>query len=91
MAFIVALLLVQAIASLYLPSLNADLINNGVTKGNIGYIWKTGAIMLAASALVMGASIWLGYLSSKVAMAFGRDLRTGVFATVENFSARELN
>jgi len=90
-AFIVLLLLVQAIASLYLPSLNADLINNGVTKGNIGYIWKTGAIMLAASALVMGASIWLGYLSSKVAMAFGRDLRTGVFATVENFSARELN
>ena len=90
-AFIVLLLLVQAIASLYLPSLNADLINNGVTKGNIGYIWKTGAIMLAASVLVMGASIWLGYLSSKVAMAFGRDLRTGVFATVENFSARELN
>ena len=90
-AFIVLLLLVQAIASLYLPSLNADLINNGVTKGNIGYIWKTGAIMLAASLLVMGASIWLGYLSSKVAMAFGRDLRTGVFATVENFSARELN
>ena len=90
-AFIVLLLLVQAIANLYLPSLNADLINNGVTKGNIGYIWKTGAIMLAASALVMGASIWLGYLSSKVAMAFGRDLRTGVFATVENFSARELN
>ena len=90
-AFIVLLLLVQAIASLYLPNLNADLINNGVTKGDIGYIWKTGAIMLAASVLVMGASIWLGYLSSKVAMAFGRDLRTGVFSTVENFSARELN
>jgi ATP-binding cassette subfamily B multidrug efflux pump len=85
-----ALLLVQSIASLYLPSLNADLINNGVAKGDITYIWKTGLVMLAVSALVMGASIWLGYLSSKASMTFGADIRKAVFESVERFSAREL-
>jgi ATP-binding cassette subfamily B multidrug efflux pump len=84
------LLLVQSIASLYLPSLNADLINNGVAKGDITYIWKTGLVMLAVAALVMGASILLGYFSSKVSMAFGADLRKAVFESVERFSAREL-
>ena len=85
------LLLIQSIANLYLPNLNADLINNGVIKGNVGYIWRVGAIMLAASALIMGASVWIAYLASKIAMSFGRDLRGGVFSAVEQFSARELN
>lgn len=88
---ILLMLLIQAIASLYLPNLNADLINNGVAKGNVGYIWHIGEIMLASSALVMGASVWLAYLSARVAMAFGRDLRGAVFSAVEGFSARELN
>jgi len=88
---VLLLLLVQSIANLYLPSLNADLINNGVAKGNIGYIWKIGAMMLGASLVVMLASIALAYMSARVAMAFGRDLRGGVFAAVEGFSARELN
>ena len=88
---ILLMLLIQAIASLYLPNLNADLINNGVAKGNVGYIWHIGEIMLGSSALVMGASVWLAYLSARVAMAFGRDLRTAVFVAVEGFSARELN
>ena len=85
------LLLIQSIANLYLPSLNADLINNGVTKGNLGYIWQIGLIMLGCAALTMVSSILLAYLSSKVAMAFGRDLRTAVFSQVETFSNRELN
>ena len=85
------LLLVQSLANLYLPNLNADLINNGVTKGDIHYIWHVGLIMLASSALIMGSSVWLAFLSSKVSMAFGRDLRDDVFSTVEGFSARELN
>jgi ATP-binding cassette, subfamily B, multidrug efflux pump len=88
---ILLMLLVQAIASLYLPNLNADLINNGIAKGNVGYIWHIGEIMLASSALVLGASIWLAYLAARVAMAFGRDLRSAVFTAVEGFSARELN
>ena len=88
---VLSLLLIQSIANLYLPNLNAELINNGVSKGDIGYIWHIGAIMLAASALIMGASIWIAYLSSRVSMSFGRDLRTSVFVAVERFSARELN
>ena len=88
---ITGLLLIQTITNLYLPNLNADLINNGVTKGDIHYIWHIGQIMLACSALIMGASVWLAYLSSKVSMAFGRDMRDDVFSTVEAFSARELN
>jgi ATP-binding cassette subfamily B multidrug efflux pump len=89
--FVILLLLVQVIANLYLPTLNADLINNGVAKGNIGYIWHAGFIMLAASGLVIIASLVLAYLSAHVAMAFGRDLRRDVFTSVESFSARELN
>jgi ATP-binding cassette subfamily B protein len=85
------MLLIQAIASLYLPNLNADLINNGVAKGNVGYIWHIGEIMLGSSALVMGASVLLAFLAARVAMAFGRDLRGAVFTAVEGFSARELN
>ena len=88
---IVLMLLIQAIASLYLPNLNADLIDSGIAKGNIGYIWHIGQIMLGSSALVMGSSIWLAYLAAKVSMAFGRDLRGAVFSAVEGFSARELN
>jgi len=88
---ILLMLLIQAIASLYLPNLNADLINNGVAKGNVGYIWHIGEIMLGSSALVMGASVLLAFLAARVAMAFGRDLRSAVFVAVEGFSARELN
>jgi ATP-binding cassette subfamily B multidrug efflux pump len=90
-AVVLFLLLIQAIATLDLPNLNADLINNGVVKGDVSYIWKVGAVMLGASVLIMGASILLAYLSARVAMAFGRDLREGVFSAVETFSARELN
>lgn len=88
---VLILLLIQAIANLYLPTLNADLINNGVAKGDVSYIWKIGAIMLGASVLIMMASIVLAYFSAKIAMAFGRDLRGAVFTAVETFSARELN
>ncbi len=90
-AGVTALLLVQSLMTLYLPSLNADLINNGVAKGDVGYIWRIGGYMLAASALVMVTSIVIAYYSSRAAMAFGRDLRKDVFVAVEKFSARELN
>ncbi|MDP1712870.1 MAG: ABC transporter ATP-binding protein [Candidatus Nanopelagicaceae bacterium] len=90
-SIVLILLLIQSIANLYLPTLNADLIDNGVAKGDVSYIWKIGAIMLGASALIMVASIVLAYFSAKIAMAFGRDLRGAVFTAVETFSARELN
>ena len=88
---VIFLLLIQSIGNLYLPNLNADLINNGVAKGDIGYIWRIGAIMLGISGLIIAASIVIAYFSSKVAMSFGRDVRKSVFVSVERFSTRELN
>jgi len=85
------LLLVQSVASLYLPRLNADIINSGVLTGNTHYILRVGAQMLAISVMVMIASIGISYLAAQVSMAFGRDLRTAVFTAVERFSTRELN
>jgi len=88
---VIALLLVQSIGNLYLPNLNADLINNGVARGDLGYIWKTGAVMLAISVLIIGASVVIAFFASRISMSFGRDLRKSVFVSVERFSTRELN
>jgi len=88
---VLALVTVQAVANLYLPSLNADIINNGVAKGDTAYILGRGGIMLAA-ALAMGvASIIAVYWGSKTSMAFGRDVRAAIFTKVQAFSQQEVN
>jgi ATP-binding cassette, subfamily B, multidrug efflux pump len=91
LALVVTLLVVQALATLYLPALNGDIINNGVAKGDTGYIISTGALMLGISLLVVVASIIAVYWGSKTGMAFGRDLRGAIFRKVESFSQAELN
>jgi ATP-binding cassette subfamily B protein len=65
-----ALLVVQAIANLYLPTLNADIINNGVVKGDTGYILQVGALMLVVTFLLAVAAIVAVYFSARIAMAF---------------------
>src|SRR5450759_3423171 len=88
---VVALLAVQTFGNLYLPNLNADIINFGVVKGNVHYIWTTGAFMLAI-ALVLGVlSIVAVYYASRVAMGAGADIRSAVFTQVQRFSAAEMN
>ena len=90
-AVVVALLVVQTVGNLYLPNLNADIINNGVVKGNLHYILTTGGVMLAI-ALVLGVvAIVAVYWASRVAMGAGADIRGAVFARVQGFSAREIN
>jgi ATP-binding cassette subfamily B protein len=84
------LLLIQAVANLYLPNLNAELINNGVAKGKIDYILHVGLVMLLASTVVIAVSIWLAYLSARISMGFGRDLRASIFKKVGTYSAREM-
>ncbi|MEN9735771.1 MAG: hypothetical protein RL129_481 [Actinomycetota bacterium] len=84
------LLLIQAVANLYLPNLNAELINNGVAKGKIDYILHVGLVMLLASTVVIAVSIWLAYLSARISMGFGRDLRAAIFKKVGTYSAREM-
>jgi len=90
-SIVVVLVTIQSIANLYLPNLNADIINNGVAKGDIPYIWRTGALMLAVTVGMGIISIFGVYWASKASMGVGRDLRSAVFGRVQNFSARELN
>ena len=88
---VVALLAAQAITNLYLPTLNADIIDNGVVKGDTHHIMVVGGIMLGVT-LLMGAAAVAGvYVGARSSMAFGRDLRGALFRTVQGFSQMELN
>ncbi|MEG8177051.1 ABC transporter ATP-binding protein [Nocardia terpenica] len=87
---VVVLQLISVIAMLYLPTLNADIIDNGVTKGDVGYIWTTGLWMLLVSGVQIiagGASVYLG---AQAGMGAGRDLRAALLHRVGGFSAREV-
>ena len=90
----VALLLVfqlaQTIATLYLPNLNARIIDDGVAQGDTGVIWRTGWIMLAVSLGQVIAAVVATYFGARTAMRFGRDLRQRLFAHVQEFSAQEV-
>ncbi|MGV9540500.1 ABC transporter ATP-binding protein [Nocardia beijingensis] len=90
LAGVVALQLISVIAMLYLPSLNADLIDKGVTKGDLGYIWTTGLWMLAVTGVQIVASATSVYLGAQAAMGAGRDLRGALLHRVGTFSAREV-
>ncbi|HET9873305.1 MAG TPA: ABC transporter ATP-binding protein [Propionibacteriaceae bacterium] len=83
--------LVGTMAALYLPSLNAAIIDKGIANGDTPFIWRIGGIMLVVSLLQILCAIAAVYLGSKAAMSFGRDVRAGVFERVQTFSARELN
>ncbi|TDB38274.1 MAG: ABC transporter ATP-binding protein [Actinobacteria bacterium] len=91
LTLVMVLLLLQAIANLYLPELNAEIINNGVAKGDTAYIMRTGGFMLLVTFLLGVGSIISVYWGSKTAMAFGRDIRHAIFRRVESFSLAELN
>jgi ATP-binding cassette subfamily B multidrug efflux pump len=88
---VVVLVLIQTIANLYLPNLNADIINNGVVKGDVPYIWRTGGIMLGITVVQGVIAIVAVYWASLAAMGVGRDLRAAVFGRVQGFSSREMN
>ena len=81
---------IQAVAGLYLPTLNSDIINNGIVKQDLGYIWRIGGLMLVVTILQVGFSVIAVYFGSKVAMGFGRDVRRSLFHQVNDFSAREV-
>jgi ATP-binding cassette subfamily B protein len=74
----------------YLPHLYANIINDGVARGNIGYILTTGALMLAISLAQVGCSVAATYFGAQAAMAYGRDLRGAIFHRVGEFSAHEV-
>jgi ATP-binding cassette subfamily B multidrug efflux pump len=87
---VVALQLVGTIANLYLPSLNADIIDKGVAQGDTGFILRSGAWMLVVTLAQIACAIAAVYYGAGAAMGFGRDLRSAIFHRVGTFSAREL-
>ncbi|MGZ4542142.1 MAG: ABC transporter permease, partial [Mycobacteriaceae bacterium] len=90
LVWVVALQLAQTLAALYLPTLNADIIDYGVVRGDTGYIMSTGGVMLAVTLAQIGCSVGAVYFAARTAMAVGRDLRADVFDRVLTFSAREV-
>lgn len=90
LAGVVVFQLAQSIANLYLPGLNADIIDNGVTTGDTGYIWRVGGLMLGLSFVQAACAIAGVYFGAKMAMRVGRDLRASVFSRVGTFSENEV-
>lgn len=89
-ALLVLLQFLQTCASLYLPTLNADIIDKGVVKGDTGYILSFGGVMIAVTVAQVVCNVGAVYYGARTAAALGRDVRAAVFDRVQSFSAREL-
>ena len=90
---ILAVLALQAIstaATLYLPSLNADIIDQGVAQGDVPYIWATGRVMLAVAFVQVIAAVIAVWFGARSAMGIGRDIRAKVFRRVARYSAEDM-
>ena len=90
LALLVLFQILQALATLYLPSITADIIDHGIFTRNSSYIWHRGAIMLGVTLFQVIANSVAIYFGAKIAMAFGRDVRDGVFHKVSGYSSREV-
>ncbi|TLM82666.1 ABC transporter ATP-binding protein [Pseudarthrobacter sp. NamE2] len=90
LAAVVVFQLAQSIASLYLPTLNADIIDHGVATGDIGYILGLGGVMLGITLLQIVCAVIAVYFAAKAAMGVGRDLRGAIFTRVGEFSEQEV-
>ena len=88
---LVVLLVAQTVGNLYLPNLNADIINNGVITGKLHYILSTGLVMIAITVLVGICAVVAVYFASRIGMGAGADIREAVFSRVQSFSARDMN
>jgi ATP-binding cassette, subfamily B, multidrug efflux pump len=88
--FVVLFQLVQTLATLYLPTLNADIIDKGVVPGDTGYIMGAGGMMLAITLVQILCAAGAVYYAAQIASAVGRDIRSQIFAKVQSFSAREV-
>ncbi len=90
LGLVVLLQFVGTMAALYLPSLNADIIDNGVARGDTGYITRTGATMLVVSLVQILCSSGAVYVGARTAMGFGRDVRAALFHRIGSYSSREV-
>ncbi|WP_437001793.1 ABC transporter ATP-binding protein [Streptomyces sp. enrichment culture] len=90
LVLLVVLQFLQTCATLYLPTLNADIIDNGVVQGDTGYILGYGGLMIGISLVQVVCNVGAVYYGARTASALGRDLRAAVFDRVQSFSAREV-
>lgn len=90
-AGVLILTLAGVFSELLLPRLMGNIVDRGVATGDLKYIYNTGGVMLAIAILGTAATVISRYMSSKAAVAFGRDLRSDVFKTVESFSLNEID
>lgn len=88
---VLVLQLLSTIAALYLPSLNAQIIDRGIANGDTGFIWNTGMLMLAVCLVQAATAIAAVYFGARTAMALGRDLRRDVYRTVDSLGSLELS
>ena len=91
LAIVIVLQIIATAMTLYLPTLNARIIDEGVVTGDTGFIWRTGGIMLLLSAVQGGAQIGAVWAGANAAMQFGRDVRAAIFDKALSFSTREMN
>ena len=91
LSVVIVLQIIATIMSLYLPTLNARIIDEGVVKGDTDYIWRTGAVMLLLSVVQAAAQIGAVWAGANTAMQFGRDVRTAIFDKALSFSTKEMN
>ena len=89
-ALVIALQLVTTLATLYLPDLNADIINNGVAQADVPYIWRVGRTMLLVALVQIVAAIGAVWFASRVAMQTGRDIRAAVYDRVSGFTSEDM-
>ena len=90
-AFILVLVAGQAVAELYLPTLMSDIVDLGIVRGDTAYIFRVGGLKLLVALVDMGFALVTAFLSARVSMGFGRDLRRMVFTHVEGFSLHEFD
>lgn len=91
LTMVVLLQLVANSASLYLPNLNAHIIDLGIAPGDTGYIWRTGALMLVVTVVQVAAQIGATYFGARAALGFGRDVRAAVFDRTLQFASQEMD
>lgn len=91
LVFVLALIFLQTLSDLYLPTLMADIVDKGIVEGDVPFILKVGGFMLLVAAGGVICSIAASYLSSKISVGYGKILRGKVFSHVENFSLNEFD
>lgn len=85
------LLFLQVLGTLYIPTLTADIVNNGIVKGNLDYVFRTGGLMLAVAVLIALVSISESYFSTSIFAWMGRDIRNALFKKSQTLTVDEFN